>query len=153
MRRSYERSLADLAFAEIGRFIAGSFAVFFAAVCVGIVILVLWNRMDVLWRGLFGLVALTILFFAVRRLRELKRLCEHGVEVEAHLIRVWDSQGSETDFRHADYRYEYEGRSYELTVMGVDFFMSSATRYGDDMTILVDPLRPESTAILGAMYH
>jgi hypothetical protein len=65
---------------------------------------------------------------------------------------VWDSHGAEdTEFRHAEYTYEYAGHSYEFTVRGVDFFMSRATRYGDDVTVLVDPERPETTAILGTM--
>jgi hypothetical protein len=38
-------------------------------------------------------------------------------------------------------------------VRGVDFFMSFATRYGDEVTVIVDPERPETSAILGTMYH
>src|SRR5437867_692028 len=98
--------------------------------------------MDAGWRLLFGSAALAALFFAMRRVRTIKRLCDHGVEVEAHLLRVWDSQGSETDFRHADYAYEYGGRSYEFTVRGVDFFMSFATRYGERVRVLLDPEQP-----------
>jgi len=89
----------------------------------------------------------------MRRVRTIRRLCDHGVEVEAHLLRVWDSQGSETDFRHADYAYEYGGRSYEFTVRGVDFFMSFATRYGERVRVLLDPEQPETSVILGTMYH
>lgn len=147
------RSLSDLAWAEVGRFVVGSFGVVFVGVCFGILVLVLWSRMHDLWHAGIGLVALAISFFAVRQLRTLKRLCDHGVEVNARLVRVWDGQGAETDFRHADYVYEYGGRSYEFTVRGADFFMSFATRYGDEVNVLVDPERPETTAILGTMYH
>jgi MFS family permease len=143
----------DLAWAELGRFVVGSFALVFWVGCVAIIIAALWARMDAGWRWLFGLAALTALFFAARRVRTIKRLCDHGVELEAHLLRVWDSQGSETDFRHADYAYEYGGRSYEFTVRGVDFFMSFATRYGERVRVLVDPEQPETSVILGTMYH
>jgi hypothetical protein len=149
--RGFGRSLSDLAFAEIERFVVGSFALVFVAVCGGILILVLWNRMNFLWHLLIALGVLTVVSFAVRRLRELKRLCDRGVEVEAHLVRVWDSQGAETDFRHADYTYEWAGHSHEFTVRGADFFMSLATRYGDNVIVLVDPERPQTTAILRSM--
>jgi hypothetical protein len=70
----------------MGRFIVGSFALVFFTICFGILILVLWNRMHILWHLLIALGVLTVLSFAVRRLRELKRLCDHGVEVQAHLV-------------------------------------------------------------------
>jgi len=142
----------DLVWAELGRFVVGSFALVFAVGCVAVIIVSLWAHMDAGWRWLFGLAALAALFFAMRRVRTIKRLCDHGVEVEAHLLRVWDSQG-ETDFRHADYAYEYGGRSHEFTVRGVDFFMSFATRYGERVKVLVDPEQPETSVILGTMYH
>ena len=151
MARDFGRSLSDLAAAELERFVVGSFGVVFAVGCVGILILVLWSRMDIVWQGLIALGALTILSFAARRLRELKRLCDHGIEVEAHLVRVWDSQGGETDFRHAEYMYAFAGHSYKFTVRGADFFMSFATHYGDNVIVLVDPERPQTTAILRSM--
>ncbi len=151
MAGGFGRSLSDLAAAEVERFVVGSFGLVFAAGCGGILILVLWNRMDILWQELIALGALTILSFAVRRLRELKRLCDHGIEVEAHLVRVWDNLGGETDFRHAEYTYEFAGHSHEFTVTGVDFFMSLATHYGDNVIVLVDPERPQTTAILRSM--
>ena len=153
MARADGHSLLDLAWAELGRFVVGSFALLFAVGCCVIIVAALWARMDAWWRWLFGLAALALLFLALRRIRTIKRLCDQGVEVEAHLLRVWDSQGSETDFRHADYAYQYGGRSYEFTVRGVDFFMSFATRYGEKVKILVDPDRPETSVILGTMYH
>ncbi|TME88029.1 MAG: DUF3592 domain-containing protein [Chloroflexi bacterium] len=153
MSQAHGRSVLDLAWAELGRFVVGSFALVFAVGCVAIVIVALWTRMDAGWRLLFGSAALAALFFAMRRVRTIRRLCDHGVEVEAHLLRVWDSQGSETDFRHADYAYEYGGRSYEFTVRGVDFFMSFATRYGERVRVLLDPEQPETSVILGTMYH
>jgi hypothetical protein len=121
------RSLSDLAWAD----------------------LVLWTRMNDLWHGLIGIAVLAILFFAVRGLRAQNDSAITGSRSTHISSASGTAKAAKTDFRHADYKYEYDGRSYEFTVRGVDFFMSFATRYGDEVTVIVDPERPETSAILG----
>ena len=119
-------------------------------VIAGLVLLVaplLWLRFDgasLVALVLFALVALLVAW----RFRILRRLSRSGVEVDAELIGVSDDYGGETDFRHATYAYEYAGSRYFLSVRGADFFVGQATRYGERIVLLVDPLDPDIAVVI-----
>jgi hypothetical protein len=98
---------------------------------------------DLIVLGAIALITLAV----ARRARTIQRLCAYGVEVEARLVSVDEEQG-ETSFRTATYRYEHDGRPYDLTVTGADFFMGFATRYGDHVIALLDPANPRTAVIL-----